>query len=319
MSEAETGYHVIGRGDENSMVLDMDSVSREHGCFIEARCRWFFCDLGSTNGSWVNGSRTGPMNVRLLRNGDLVQLANVAIRVTMVPSDDARFDEETPALFVFHERKLKMELPLAGGASRLVLPDLQNLVTGDFGRLPAMTVVWRPGKIELVVASEDSKIIVNGVEWAGAAGSARELFDRDELDAGAVKIVISDLSTAKVVKERHIKAALAIVPPATDRATQRGYTREETKVFRAFRPKGNRGADRLWLGTVRRGATADGARHRLSRIVRFVRGRNRHSAQNVCVTFSATGILRQRTFAGRFSGRPVMSAPLSDSVRCRRQ
>ena len=72
MSEAETGNHVIGRGDENSMVLDMDSVSREHGRFFEARCHWFFRDLGSTNGSWVNGSRTGPMNVRLLRNGDLV-------------------------------------------------------------------------------------------------------------------------------------------------------------------------------------------------------------------------------------------------------
>ena len=178
---------------------------------------------------WFWGAQGWLVLRRLSDN--LVQLANVAIRVTVAPSDDARFGEEVPWLFVFHDRKLKMELPLAGGASRLVLPDLQNLVTGDFGRLPAMTIVWRPGKIELVVASEDSKIILNGVEWAGTAGSARELFDRDELDAGAVKIVISDLSTAKVVKERQIKAALAIVPPAADRVTPRGYTREETKVL----------------------------------------------------------------------------------------
>jgi hypothetical protein len=232
MSEVEAGRHVVGRGDENSMVLDIESVSREHGCFFEARCRWFYCDLGSTNGSWVNGFKLGPSNIRLLRDGDLIQLANVAVRVAVDPPDDARSEyEEVPSLFIFQDREFKLELPFAGTCSRLALPNLPNLVIGQFGDLPAMTFVWRLGKIELVVVSDDARLNVNGAEWGGPAGLVRTLFDRDELDTGSAKVIVCDLFSAKVARERQIKAALATLPPAAGGGAKGGYCRESTKVL----------------------------------------------------------------------------------------
>ena len=65
-----------------------------------------------------------------------------------------------------------------------------------------------------MAAGETARIVFNGVEWGGAAGAGRTLYDRDELDTGSVKLVVCDSSTAKTVKERQIKAALATLPPA---------------------------------------------------------------------------------------------------------
>jgi pSer/pThr/pTyr-binding forkhead associated (FHA) protein len=233
ISTLETGRHIIGRDDENSLVLDIESVSREHGCFFKTRDRWFFRDLGSTNGSWLNGLKSGPTNVRLLRDGDLLQLANVAVRVSLILPDNARSEcEEIPSLYIFLDGEFKMEFPLARTSSRLALPDLRNFVIlGHFDNLPKMAVTFRPEKLELVVASEDATIIVNGIEWGGSVGSGRTLFDRDELDAGPLKFVICDHSTAKLAKERQIKAALASLPPVPGAGVQSRCDREETKVL----------------------------------------------------------------------------------------
>jgi hypothetical protein len=216
-SEVDAGRHVIGRDEENSLVLDIESVSREHACFFDARGRWFFVDLGSTNGSWVNGTKVGPQNVRLLRDGDLVQLANVALRVNLVLAPDERADEleDVPSIFVFRETEFEMEFPLASSSSRLSLPDLQGYLSlQDREVLPAMTINFRPGKLELVVATDNAKIGVNGNDWGGTAGAGRTLYDRDELDVGQIKLVVCDLATAKVARDRQIKAALASLPQA---------------------------------------------------------------------------------------------------------
>lgn len=171
ISAVETGQHVIGRGDENSLILDIDSVSRDHGYFFKTRNRWFFRDLGSTNGSWVNGLKVGPTNVRILRDGDLLQLANVAVRVSLALPDDRRSDiEEVPSLCIFQGGEFKMGFPFALTSSCLALSDLRKFVTlSHFDKLPEMAVNFRPQKIELVVASEDATIVVNGVEWGEAS------------------------------------------------------------------------------------------------------------------------------------------------------
>jgi hypothetical protein len=94
-----------------------------------------------------------------------------------------------------------------------------------------MTFVWRLGKIELVVVSDDAKLVVNGAEWGGPAGLVRTLFDRDELDTSSAKVVVCDHFSAKVARERQIKAALATLPPAAGGGAKGGYCRESTKVL----------------------------------------------------------------------------------------
>ncbi len=69
----------VGRAGGCSIVLDEQYVSQVH-CRIFIRDGSVFAeDLGSTNGTWVNGSRAvGQMPARL---GDRVQVGNVVMEV----------------------------------------------------------------------------------------------------------------------------------------------------------------------------------------------------------------------------------------------
>ena len=68
----------IGRRPTNLVPLDDPSVSGEHAEITFVRDRWWVRDLGSTNGTLVNGERTdGPMP---LRSGDVVQFGRVSAR-----------------------------------------------------------------------------------------------------------------------------------------------------------------------------------------------------------------------------------------------
>lgn len=69
----------VGRAGGCSIVLDEQYVSQVH-CRIFIRDGAVFAeDLGSTNGTWVNGSRAvGQMPARL---GDRIQIGNVVMEV----------------------------------------------------------------------------------------------------------------------------------------------------------------------------------------------------------------------------------------------
>ncbi len=69
----------IGRAGGCSIVLDEQYVSQVHSRFFLRDGSAFVEDLGSTNGTWVNGTRAiGQMPARV---GDRVQVGNVVMEV----------------------------------------------------------------------------------------------------------------------------------------------------------------------------------------------------------------------------------------------
>ncbi|MGI6491582.1 MAG: DUF3662 domain-containing protein [Peptococcaceae bacterium] len=62
---------VVGRGEGCDIVLHDDSVSRRHARLERHRNQYKIVDLGSTNGTVVNGIRIG---MKLLETGDKLQL-----------------------------------------------------------------------------------------------------------------------------------------------------------------------------------------------------------------------------------------------------
>ncbi len=69
----------IGRRQDLALSLCCNTVSNVHAEITEAGQSLVLRDLGSTNGTYVNGRRiTGPVT---LHKDDLVQFANVAFRV----------------------------------------------------------------------------------------------------------------------------------------------------------------------------------------------------------------------------------------------
>ena len=69
----------IGRHGDNEIVLPDGQVSRHHAEIVMQGGRWLITDLGSANGTYVNGKRlTGP---QVLSHGDLVRVGQTQFRV----------------------------------------------------------------------------------------------------------------------------------------------------------------------------------------------------------------------------------------------
>jgi len=47
----------FGRAPGNDMVITAATVSKQHGCFVYENGQWYLCDIGSSNGSFVDGGR----------------------------------------------------------------------------------------------------------------------------------------------------------------------------------------------------------------------------------------------------------------------
>jgi adenylate cyclase len=65
------GEVVVGRSGSATVQIDGDLVSRRHARFYEEDGRWYVEDLGSRNGTLVNGERA---TTSLLKNGDVVMI-----------------------------------------------------------------------------------------------------------------------------------------------------------------------------------------------------------------------------------------------------
>ncbi|MDQ3035246.1 MAG: GGDEF domain-containing protein [Myxococcota bacterium] len=80
----------IGRGQENVIVLDNDSVSRRH-CRIERRNTfWYVVDLESTNGTYVNDDLVKEYQ---LRRGDQVKVGDTIMKYLSGADVEAQYHE----------------------------------------------------------------------------------------------------------------------------------------------------------------------------------------------------------------------------------
>jgi pSer/pThr/pTyr-binding forkhead associated (FHA) protein len=116
---------LLGRNEDNDVVLDDPRVSRYHARIVWTGKDYRIEDVASTNGTWLNGERvTGPM---LLKDGDLIQLGDVTLefevqgRETMTmpagpPKPDGLTRREAEVLTLLAQGKSNNEI-----ASELVL------------------------------------------------------------------------------------------------------------------------------------------------------------------------------------------------------
>jgi diguanylate cyclase (GGDEF)-like protein len=87
----EKGHVSIGRGSENAIVLESDSVSRRHARIEKRANKWWACDLNSTNGTYVNHQQVkeSPLN-----NGDLVKVGDTIFKYLTGTDVEAQYHEE---------------------------------------------------------------------------------------------------------------------------------------------------------------------------------------------------------------------------------
>jgi hypothetical protein len=75
--ELHEGHYVLGRHLENDIVLNDTNVSRKHAEFVCAAGEVMVRDLGSTNGTKVNGVVVG--GEQLLQHGDVINFGTAQV------------------------------------------------------------------------------------------------------------------------------------------------------------------------------------------------------------------------------------------------
>ena len=129
---------VIGRTEDNDIVVNHRSISRHHAKIVLEQGRYCIVDMQSSNGVRVNGEEYGKVE---LRRGDVVDLGHVRVRY-VEPGEDFVFDRDAQIVDIAQRPAKSRGVLLAllsvavlgGGAAVFLMTTTRN---GDSARAVA--------------------------------------------------------------------------------------------------------------------------------------------------------------------------------------
>lgn len=109
----------IGRIPQNDIVIDADQVSRVHACITVEQAFVVLKDLGSRNGTFVNGTR---IDTQVLANGDSIRIGTCEMRFLSGEQEFTQVEAlrllTVPGLLVDIDRLAPAEPSTVASASR---------------------------------------------------------------------------------------------------------------------------------------------------------------------------------------------------------
>ncbi len=134
---------IIGRSSDLDMVLVEDMVSRRHAKITSTDMEVYIQDLGSTNGTFVNGEKISRSR---LNEGDRVLVGTSIMKV--VGADERSFSqteaEARRRLEAGAQRQLTAGRPMSGVIEEIPLPDLLQLLSTS-RKSGVLTIASRAG------------------------------------------------------------------------------------------------------------------------------------------------------------------------------
>jgi pSer/pThr/pTyr-binding forkhead associated (FHA) protein len=224
----------LGRDKSCQVVLAQQAVSRNHARITQEGNLFFLEDLGSAYGTQVNGKPLPKGEKRLLRNGDVIAIAQFDVRFDKVVDLPHDVDSQKTS-FVARNMVKDVMRGLAGGeerylrvmngpraGERLEISDAKEFI---IGRDDSADVIFRDDLISrqhVKVRRDWSGTHVedlgsrNGIKINRKRASRKLLRDGDELEVGGVRFVYVCKSEAP---EEHPEPLSADVPAGTEEAT----------------------------------------------------------------------------------------------------
>lgn len=115
---------IVGRSSDLDMVLVEDMVSRKHAKIVIAGSEITIEDLGSTNGTFVNGERVKKAR---LKEGDRVLIGTSILKVIVGDGSAAQGDAKQNLENVAAARRTSQVRTMSGALQEVPLPDLLQL------------------------------------------------------------------------------------------------------------------------------------------------------------------------------------------------
>jgi len=118
---------VIGRSSELDMVLVEDMVSRKHAKIMTDENSVTIEDLGSTNGTFVNGEKVRTSEIR---DGDRILIGTSIIKLVTMAGEQTHITEnEARSRLVVAGNKRPPTKSMSGSIEEIPLPDLLQLLS----------------------------------------------------------------------------------------------------------------------------------------------------------------------------------------------
>ncbi len=195
----------IGRRSHNDVVIDNLAVSGEHAVMFKAGDEYYIEDLGSTNGTTVNGQ---PVKKHLMQGGDFVEIGKYRLKFVAEGGEknggDVDFDTSQPLKREFYgpgPSTIPVQPPGPPKSEQAAPGAVIRILSGsNAGReLPlvkALTTIGRPGYQVAVITRRPTGFFiahvegdvfpnVNGVNLGSAAHSLK---DKDVIELAGVQM-----------------------------------------------------------------------------------------------------------------------------------
>ncbi len=119
-----TAEITVGRAPDNVLCLPDSRTSRRHASFRPEGPRTLITDLGSSNGTYVNGVRIPPSGSRILQDGDDIQICSTSLRFTEKHPDSQRSPARSSARPAADLRpRPRGDIRQSGSLSIIMTPD----------------------------------------------------------------------------------------------------------------------------------------------------------------------------------------------------
>ena len=196
----------IGRRSHNDLVIDNLAISGEHAVLSRSGEDLYLEDLGSTNGTTVNGQ---PVKRHLLVGGDLIEIGKYRLKFVSEGNElpvigEVDFDTSHPLKREFYSPSPATipvrQAPQAAAAPMPAGAVIRILTGANAGReLPlvkALTTIGRPGYQVAVITRRPSGYFIAHVEGdvfpsvngANIGSSAHSLKDKDVIELAGVQM-----------------------------------------------------------------------------------------------------------------------------------
>lgn len=194
----------VGRRSHNDVVIDNLAVSGEHAVIFQSGSDIYLEDLGSTNGTTVNGQ---PVKKHLLQPGDTVEIGKYRLRYLTDGSTglegEVDIDTSQPLRREFYgpgPATIQVRQPGAADSGQAAAAVIKIMSGANAGRelalVKALTTIGRPGHQVAVITRRPTGYFIAHVEGemfptvngANLGSAAHPLKDKDLIELAGVKM-----------------------------------------------------------------------------------------------------------------------------------
>ncbi len=210
---------VIGRTDNCDFQLDSRTVSRQHCELKLKRAGLTVKDLGSRNGTLLNGESIPPDTRVVIRPGDLLQIGKYTVRfgaILQLSREESEDDSDSPAITTHHE-KLMASLDDLVGKTVDSSSGLSAESPSRFDERAAVT--WKSLQSPTAASDQSAKI---GIDEASVSSSDEPVVDETVTVASDDETIRDDPEKLKLELRARLEALKSMdSKEAADRALKR--------------------------------------------------------------------------------------------------